>query len=83
MLIACPNKNFDNFVASPLFFGARAKRNVLETEMAVNIEIKTPRPRVSAKPLIAEVPSQKRIIAVIIEEMFESRIESQALEKPS
>lgn len=51
--------------------------------MAVNIETITPIPSVRAKPLIALVPSQNRIIAVMIEEMFESRIESHAREKPS
>ena len=50
--------------------------------MAESIETKTPIPRVKAKPLIKEVPNQKRIIAVIILEMFESRIENQAREKP-
>ena len=65
------------------FFGAIAKRKVRETVIAVNMEIKTPNPSVSAKPLIAEVPSQKRIIAVIMDEIFESRIDSHAREKPS
>jgi hypothetical protein len=51
--------------------------------MAVNIETKTPIPSVSANPFIADVPSQNRIIEVIIEEMFESLIDSHALEKPS
>lgn len=60
-----------------------AKRNVRDTVMAVNIDTKTPKPSVSANPLIADVPSQKRIMAVIIEEIFESRIESHAREKPS
>src|SRR3989344_1503423 len=60
-----------------------AKRNVLEMVIAVNIEITTPKPRVKAKPLTAEVPNQNKMIAVMIEEMFESLIESQALENPS
>ena len=60
-----------------------ANKNVLDTVMAVNMEITTPMPRVRAKPLTADVPNQKRMIAVMIEEMFESRIESHALEKPS
>lgn len=64
-------------------FGAMANKNVRETEMAVNIEIKTPSPSVRAKPLTALVPNQNKTIAVMIEETFESRIESQAREKPS
>ena len=60
-----------------------ANKNVRDTVIAVNMEMSTPRPRVKAKPLMADVPSQKRMIAVIIDEMFESRIESQAREKPS
>ena len=51
--------------------------------MAVNILIRTPRPRVSAKPFTEEVPSQNKTMAVIILEMFESRIESQARANPS
>ena len=74
------NKNFLNFDS---VFGAIANKNVLETVIAVNIEIKTPRPSVRANPFMADVPSQKRMMAVIIEEMFESRIESHAREKPS
>ena len=50
--------------------------------IAENIDTNTPIPRVSANPLISDVPSQKRMIAVIILEMFESRIENQAREKP-
>ena len=60
-----------------------AKRKVRETVIAVNIEIITPIPNVNANPLIAEVPSQKRITAVIIEEIFESLMESHARENPS
>lgn len=79
------NKNLLNFPSAPFTFGlgAMAKRKVRETEMAVNIEMSTPRPSVKAKPFTAEVPSQKSTIAVMIEEMFESRIESQARWKPS
>ncbi len=51
--------------------------------MAVNMDMTIPRPSVRAKPLTAEVPSQKSTIAVMIEEMLESRIESHALRKPS
>ena len=72
-----------NFLKDDVVFGAIANKNVLETVIAVNIEIKTPRPKVRAKPLMAEVPNQKRMMAVIIEEMLESRIESHARENPS
>src|SRR3989344_2990364 len=54
-----------------------------DTMMAVNIEMATPMPKTSAKPFTSEVPSQKRMSAVIIEEILESRIESQARAKPS
>ena len=60
-----------------------AKRNVREIIIAVSMEIKTPKPKVRAKPFIEDVPNQKRIIAVMMEEMFESRIESHARENPS
>ena len=59
-----------------------AKRNVRETVMAVNIEMSTPSPSVRAKPLMADVPSQNKTMAVMIEEMLESRMESQARVKP-
>ena len=60
-----------------------AKRKVLETEMAVIMDTNTPIPKVRANPLTEDVPSQKRIMAVMIEEIFESRMESQALLNPS
>ena len=60
-----------------------AKRNVRDTVIAVNIEMSTPRPRVRAKPLMALVPSQKRTMAVMMLETFESRMESHARVKPS
>ena len=71
------NKNFANLPCW-LSLGAMAKRKVLETTMAVNIDTKTPIPSVKANPLTADVPNQNKITAVIIEEIFESRIESQA-----
>ena len=51
--------------------------------IAENIETMIPMPRVSAKPFIKDVPNQKRIRAVIRLDILESRIDSQALEKPS
>ncbi len=54
-----------------------------ETEIAVSIDTKTPRPNTRANPLISDVPNQKRMTAVIIDEMLESRIEGHALLKPS
>jgi hypothetical protein len=60
-----------------------AERKILVMVIAESIETKTPIPRVNAKPLINEVPNQKRIMAVIILEIFESRIENHALEKPA
>ena len=74
------NKNFLN---RDSVFGTMANKKVRETVIAVNIEIKTPIPRVKANPFIAEVPSQKSMTAVMIEDMFESRIESHARENPS
>src|SRR3989338_8523481 len=60
-----------------------AKRNVRDTEMAVSIETSTPSPKTSAKPLMSDVPSQKRNTAVIMDEILESRIEGHARAKPS
>ena len=60
---------------------SKFKKTFVST-IAENIDMRTPRPRVSAKPLISDVPNQKRISAVKIEEMFESRIENQARSKP-
>ncbi len=60
-----------------------AKRNVLETVMAVNIDIRTPMPKVKANPFTADVPSQKSMMAVMMDEILESRIESHALLNPS
>ena len=69
---------YRNLVNLFIFVLLAAKRSVRDAVMAVNIETATPRPRVRANPLIAEVPSQKSTTAVMIEEMFESRIESHA-----
>ena len=59
------------------------ERKILEIIIAENIDIKTPIPSVNANPLIKDVPNQKRIIAEIIVEILESRIEDQAREKPA
>src|SRR3989344_2491213 len=64
-------------------FTPSATRNVRETEMAVSIETRTPSPKTSAKPLMSDVRNQKRMTAVIIEEMLESRMEGQARANPS
>src|SRR3989344_187442 len=74
-----PNKNL-LILPSPNF---KAKRKVRETVMAVNILIKTPIPKVRAKPLTTLVPIQKRITEVIRLDMFESRMEGHARLKPS
>ena len=50
--------------------------------MSENIDTNTPMPSVSANPFISDVPNQKRIMADIMVEVFESRIEDQAREKP-
>ena len=57
-------------------------KNVLVTVIAENMDTRIPMPKVIAKPLIIEVPNQAKIIQVIIEEMFESLIDGQALVKP-
>ena len=62
---------------------ARVAKNILVMIIAENIETMTPMPSVSAKPLISDVPNQKRIREVRRLEVLESRIESQAREKPS
>jgi hypothetical protein len=51
--------------------------------MAVNILTRTPIASVKAKPLIKLVPNQNKIIEVMIVERLLSRIDSQALQKPS
>lgn len=56
---------------------------VLVTVMAVNIETKIPIAKVKANPLTEPEPNEYKTIQVIIEEKFESRIEGQALKKPS
>ena len=57
-------------------------RNVLDTEIAVSIEITTPTANVTAKPLIIGAPKLYKIQQVMSVEVFESRIELQAREKP-
>src|SRR3989344_4618677 len=57
-------------------------KNIFVTVMAENRDTITPTPSVKAKPLIKEVPNQKRMIAVIMLDVLESRIENQAREKP-
>lgn len=73
------NKNLANF---PSLIKLTPERKILVMVIADNIETKTPIPRVKAKPLIKDVPNQKRIIAVIMVEELESRIENHAREKP-
>ena len=46
------------------------------------METKTPIPSVKAKPFIREVPKENKMMAVIMLEIFESRIENQARENP-
>ncbi len=50
--------------------------------MAVNILMRTPRPRTSAKPLIGPVPKFHRIAHVINVHTLESKIEVKALANP-
>ena len=53
-----------------------------EIVIAESIDTRTPKPNVSAKPFIKGVPSQNKIIEVIMLEVLESLTEGQALEKP-
>ena len=69
------NKNLATF-PSPIKISP--ERKILEIIIAENIETKTPMPRVKANPLMSDVPNQKRIMAEIILEILESRIEDQA-----
>ena len=57
-------------------------RKTLLIVIAENIDTMTPIPSVKAKPLISAVPNQKRIMAVIMVEELESRIEDQARVNP-
>ena len=54
-----------------------------ETVIAENIDTRTPKPNVSAKPFMSGVPNQNKIIEVMILEVLESLTEGQALEKPA
>ena len=55
-------------------------KKILEILIAENIEMRTPRPKVSAKPLMIDVPKANKIIAVMIPEKLESRMANQARE---
>src|SRR3989344_5152973 len=69
---------------SPLFaLMLSAKRNVRDTVIAVSIDTRTPSPKTSAKPLMSDVPNQKRMTAVIMEEMLESRTVGHGRPNPS
>ena len=74
------NKNLVNLLVLSI---PRAKRKMRETVIAENIETKTPKPKVKANPLINGVPSQNKIIEVMMLEVLESRTEVQALLKPA
>ena len=60
-----------------------AMRKVRETEIAVSIETRTPSPKTRANPWMIEVPNQKRMTAVIIDDVLLSRIDGHARPKPS
>ncbi len=62
--------------------GETANKNVRDTVIAVNIDTIIPRPSVSAKPFTADEPSQNNTIAVMIDEMFEPRMDNHARENP-
>ena len=53
------------------------------TTIALNIETRTPMIRTRAKPRIADDPSEYRIVAVMSDDTFESRMEFQARLKPA
>src|SRR3989338_998535 len=72
-----------NLVTLFSFIFASKDRKSLVKETAEKSEIRTPMPSVKAKPLMSEVPNQKRITAVMMLEVFESRMENQALSKPN
>lgn len=67
-----------NFTMGCSFENVSANKIVREIEMAVSILMSTPTPSVRANPLTDDVPIQKSTKAVMILEMLESRIESQA-----
>ena len=60
-----------------------ARRNNRVIVIAEIKLIMTPSPNVNAKPLINELPKKNRMNAIIILEMFASRIEVQARSKPT
>ncbi len=71
-----------NLITLPLPLKFKTERKTLVKVMAESIDTKTPIPNVRANPLISDVPNQNNIIAVIMFELFESRIDIQALENP-
>ena len=76
-----PNKNP---VTLPFSFVATARRNSRLTIIAENIETKTPRRNVIANPRTNESEKiENKMIAVMILEKFESRIESHARSNPA
>ncbi len=58
-------------------------RKIRVIVIALKRDTMTPMPSVNAKPLISDVPNQKSMSAVMKFEIFESRIENQAREKPN
>ena len=60
-----------------------APKKILVMVIALKSDTTTPMPSVKAKPWMRDVPNQKRISAVMKLEILESRMESQAREKPS
>ena len=65
-----------------VFLIFNAYKNNLVIDIAETRDMITPRPKVSAKPWITDVPNMKSIKAVIILEVLESRIDSHARSNP-
>ena len=67
-----------NLATLPSLLKEIAERNIRVIVIEESIDTSTPIPRVRANPFISDVPNQKRISAVMIVEVFESRIENHA-----
>ena len=74
-----PNKNRANAV---LLLKLSAYRNNLVNVIAESIDTATPIKNVRANPLMSDVPNRYKRIAVIMLEVFESRIAYHARAKP-
>ena len=68
---------------SPPLVPTSTLRKLRVIVIAVNIEMRIPRARLTANPLIIELPKYMRIAQVMSDEKLESRMELQARSNPT